>query len=90
MTVKRWNIYRANLDPVVGSEQCKSRPVIIISEDEINNLLNIVNIIHIEKERKQLKENERFNVAFSSKHTNLKFIPLPLVCNLKTLFIFAS
>ena len=37
-----------------------------------------------------LKENERYNVAFSSKHTNLKFIPLPLVCNLKTLFIFAS
>ena len=47
MTVKRWNIYRANLDPVVGSEQGKSRPVIIISEDEINNLLNIVNIIPI-------------------------------------------
>jgi mRNA interferase MazF len=47
MTVKRWNIYRANLDPVVGSEQGKSRPVIIISEDEINNLLNTVNIIPI-------------------------------------------
>ncbi len=45
MTVKRWNIYRANLDPVVCSEQGKSRPVIIISEDEINNLLNTVNII---------------------------------------------
>jgi mRNA interferase MazF len=47
MTVKRWNIYRANLDPVVGSEQGKSRPLIIISEDEINNLLNTVNIIPI-------------------------------------------
>jgi mRNA interferase MazF len=47
MTVKRWNIYRANLDPLVGSEQGKSRPVIIISEDEINNLINTVNIIHI-------------------------------------------
>jgi mRNA interferase MazF len=32
---------------VVGSEQGKSRPVIIISEDEINNLLNTVNIIPI-------------------------------------------
>ena len=38
-------IYRANLDPVVGSEQGKSRPVLVISEDDINALLNIVNII---------------------------------------------
>jgi mRNA interferase MazF len=37
--------FRASLDPVVGSEQGKSRPVLVISEDDINNLLNIVNII---------------------------------------------
>lgn len=37
-----------------------------------------------------LKENEPFNVAFSSKRSNLKIIPLPFVCNLKTFFIFAS
>ena len=47
MTVKKWSIYRANLDPVVGSEQGKSRPVVVISEDEINSLLNTVNIIPI-------------------------------------------
>jgi mRNA interferase MazF len=45
--MKKWSIYRANLDPVIGSEQGKSRPVIIISEDEINDLLNIVNIIPV-------------------------------------------
>ena len=47
MIIKRWSIYRANLDPVVGSEQGKSRPVLIISENQINNLLNIVNVIPI-------------------------------------------
>ncbi len=47
MKYKKWSICRANLDPVVGSEQGKSRPVIIISQDEINELLNIVNIIPI-------------------------------------------
>ncbi len=47
MIIKRWGIYRANLDPTIGSEQGKSRPVLIISEDEINNLLNIVNVIPI-------------------------------------------
>jgi mRNA interferase MazF len=29
MSFKKWDIYRANLDPVVGSEQGKSRPVLI-------------------------------------------------------------
>lgn len=47
MSVKKWSIYRANLDPVIGSEQSKSRPVLIISENEINDLLNTVNIIPI-------------------------------------------
>lgn len=47
MTMKRWSIYRANLDPVIGSEQGKSRPVLVISENGINELLNIVNVIPI-------------------------------------------
>jgi len=47
MTVKKWSICRANLDPVIGSEQGKSRPVLIISEDEINDILNTVNVIPI-------------------------------------------
>lgn len=45
--MKKWSIYRANLDPVIGSEQGKARPVLVISEDEINELLNIVNVIPI-------------------------------------------
>jgi len=43
--LKKWSIWRADLDPVKGSEQGKSRPVLIISEDDINVLLNIVNVI---------------------------------------------
>lgn len=46
-TVEKWRVYRANLDPVIGSEQGKSRPVLIISEDGINRLLNIVNVLPI-------------------------------------------
>ena len=47
MKFKKWSIWRANLDPVICSEQGKSRPVLIISEDDINSLMNIVNIIPI-------------------------------------------
>jgi mRNA interferase MazF len=41
----KWHIYRANLDPVVGSEQGKSRPVLIVSEDAVNEVLNCVNAV---------------------------------------------
>lgn len=47
MTLKKWSIYRANLDPIIGSEQGKTRPVLIISEDAINNLLSVVNVLPI-------------------------------------------
>lgn len=45
--MKKWGIYRANLDPIIGSEQGKSRPVLVISENEINGLLNVVNVLPI-------------------------------------------
>lgn len=35
MKIQKWSVWRANLDPVIGSEQGKSRPVLIVSEDEI-------------------------------------------------------
>lgn len=47
MKINRWGIFRANLDPIMGSEQGKTRPVLIISEDDINDLLNCVNVIPI-------------------------------------------
>lgn len=47
MSFKKWCIFRANLEPVIGSEQGKSRPVLIISEDITNDLLNIVNVLPI-------------------------------------------
>lgn len=60
MIIKRWSIYRANLDPIIGSEQGKSRPVLVISGDDINDVLNIVNVIPItsRKEGRKIYPNE--------------------------------
>jgi mRNA interferase MazF len=60
MNYSKWSIFRANLDPVIGSEQGKSRPVLIISEDYINDLLNVVNVIPItsRKEGRDIYPNE--------------------------------
>ncbi|MEK6303048.1 MAG: type II toxin-antitoxin system PemK/MazF family toxin [Acidobacteriota bacterium] len=47
MSVERWSIWRANLDPVVGSEQGRTRPVLVISETAANDILPVVNVLPI-------------------------------------------
>lgn len=42
MDLVRFGVYWANLDPTVGSEINKTRPVIIISPDEMNKNLKTV------------------------------------------------
>ena len=42
MTIKRYEIYLADLNPTIGSEIRKVRPVVIISQDEMNNNLETV------------------------------------------------
>ena len=42
MHIKRYEIYFADLNPTIGSEIKKVRPVIIISQDEMNKYLETV------------------------------------------------
>lgn len=42
MNIKRYEIYFADLNPTIGSEIKKVRPVVIISQDEMNNYLETV------------------------------------------------
>ncbi|MCF8308079.1 MAG: type II toxin-antitoxin system PemK/MazF family toxin [Bacteroidales bacterium] len=60
MKYKKWSILRANLDPVIGSEQGKSRPVLVIGESDINQLLNTINIIPLtsRKNNRNIYPNE--------------------------------
>ena len=56
----RWNVFLANLDPVIGPEQGKTRPVLVISEEDVNQLLSIVNVLPItsRKEGRKVYPNE--------------------------------
>ncbi len=42
MKPKRYEIYFADLDPTMGSEISKIRPVVVISQDEMNLFLDTV------------------------------------------------
>lgn len=47
MKIERWTIWLANLDPVIGSEQGNTRPVLVVSETAINEVLPVVNVLPI-------------------------------------------
>ena len=47
MKMKRGEIYFANLDPTVGDETKKIRPVLIISNNANNNAANTITVIPI-------------------------------------------
>ncbi|SEG49278.1 type II toxin-antitoxin system PemK/MazF family toxin [Algoriphagus boritolerans] len=84
MTFKKWSIYLANLDPVVGSEQGKTRPVLIISQDFFNELLNVVNVIPLttQKKGRLIYPNE---VLVKSEFSRLPNTSIALVHQIRTI-----
>jgi mRNA interferase MazF len=60
MAVERWEIWLANLEPVVGSEQGKTRPVLILSATALNRILPVVNILPVtsRKPNRRIYPNE--------------------------------
>lgn len=62
MSVVQWSIWLVNLDPVVGSEQGRTRPVLVVSETSLNEILPVVNVIPItsRKPNRRIYPNEAF------------------------------
>ena len=80
----QWQIFLANLEPVVGSEQGKMRPVLVVSEEAINQLLPVVNVLPIttKKPERTVYPNEVFIPAGSG---NLLNDSLALCYQIRTL-----
>ena len=66
----------ANLEPVIGSEQGRTRPVIIISEAYTNDLLNVINVLPItsRKNNRSVYPNEVLVAAGTSGLSNESII----------------
>lgn len=61
--VRKWEVYRANLDPVVGHEQAgKARPVMIISNDGFNRAAGVVTVIPLTKQEGKTRRVYPFEV----------------------------
>ncbi len=47
MKIERWSVWLANLDPIVGSEQGRTRPIIVVSQTALNQALPVINVLPI-------------------------------------------
>lgn len=43
----KWNIFLANLNPVKGSEQRGTRPVLVISDEDFNQAMPVITVLPI-------------------------------------------
>lgn len=60
MSTPRRSVWLAGLDPVIGSEQGRTRPVLVISETALNDVLPVVNVLPItsRKHNRRIYPNE--------------------------------
>lgn len=56
----QWHIFQANLDPVTGSEQRGTRPVLVVSDEDSNYLMPVVTVLPLtsRKPGRQVYPNE--------------------------------
>ncbi len=69
MTIKRGDIYIAVLDPVIGHEISKTRPVIVVSNNNNNRYAGTITILPITSQN--LEKNYPFEVLLSKRTGNL-------------------
>jgi mRNA interferase MazF len=69
MTIKRGEVYLAALDPTLGREIAKTRPVVIVSNDKNNEYAGTVTILPLTS--KNLRTTYPFEVFLSRGHANL-------------------
>jgi mRNA interferase MazF len=61
--VYRWDIYWADLDPTVGSEQGgERRPVIVVSNDGVNKWLSVITVVSVTKLEAKKRKPYTFEV----------------------------
>jgi len=58
MTVFQWAVIEADLDPVAGAEQKGTRPALIVSNEEYNQVMPNVTVLPLTSTRRRLYPSE--------------------------------
>jgi len=85
MTTYQWHVFLASLDPGKGSEQGGKRPVLVISQERINQLLPVVNVIPLTSKKFDSNVIYPNEVLLSANVTGLKVDSIALCYQIRTL-----
>lgn len=81
----QWHIFLASLEPVCGSEQSGHRPVLVVSREQLNQMLPVVNIVPLTS-RKSVARVIYPNEVFIPKTSgNLSLESIALCYQIRTL-----
>ena len=69
MIIKRGDVYLASLDPVIGNEISKTRPVVIVSNDIGNKFSGTVTVVPLTSQK--LDKVYRFEILLEEGEANL-------------------
>jgi mRNA interferase MazF len=84
--VQRWELFWADLDPAVGSEQAgSSRPVMVVSNDRANAVFRVVTVLPLTKLEGKARPPRSFEVPLPSNLLRNAFTPLALPHQIRTI-----
>ncbi len=86
--VARWELYRVDLDPVVGREQAGDRPALVVSNDGFNAHFDMVTVVPLTKHAGKVRRVYPFEVLLpaGAAGNDLESIAMPQqVCTVSKL-----
>ncbi len=81
----QWHVYVASLDPTQGSEQRGKRPVLVISREQINQLLPVVNVIPLTSRKSTTRTIYPNEALLPAGTAGLKVASIALCYQIRTL-----
>ena len=81
----QWHIFVAVLDPTRGSEQAGRRPVLVVSREQINQLLSVVNVIPLTSLKSEARIIYPNEVLLPSGTAGLRVDSIALCYQIRTL-----
>jgi mRNA interferase MazF len=81
----QWHIFMASLDPVTGSEQAGTRPVLVISREALNQLLPVVNVVPLTSRKSPARRIYPNEVLITAGTAGLSVDSIALCYQIRTL-----
>jgi len=84
--VHRWDVYWADLEPHVGSEQAgENRPVLVVSNDSANATFRTVTVVPLTKREGKTRPLLAYEVPLPKGTVNNSFTPVALTHQIRTI-----